>query len=439
MPAHTESLSRKNRPRHQSIFFKLFVVMLGTVILTYLAFGGFYRSEWNASDRVEDHPSLIYYWGLLSYKLGSPPDTVLAAALSKNIGVAIGITGPAVNWRSKNFSDYIWAQANDSVSEGSVKMYTHGGRIWATFPRNGYDYSFGTRRRSALEGLSTDSITLLSLVALVWFATWMILRRMLRPLVRLEEGVEAVEEGNLDVQIPEQGRDELSRLARSFNNMTRSLRERLKSRDQLLLDVSHELRSPLTRMRLALEMAEPGKTVDRLRKEIDVLERMASEILETERLQSPGGALKREPADLEKLVREKVAQFSEQGFEISVSTEILPPIPLDPERMRLVLQNIFENAMRYGQNPSRSASVSLYSDGPCAVLELQDYGIGIPEKELPFIFEPFYRVDRSRARIRGYGLGLGLCKRIVELHGGKISVQSSEGEGTLITVKLPLA
>jgi signal transduction histidine kinase len=438
MPNRSEAIRRNGRPRHHSIFFKLFIVLLGAVLLTYMAFGGFYRSEWNSSVRVRSHPSLIYYWGQLAESLGNPPDTARAASLSRSIGLAIGISGPSLNWHSDNFSGAFQMQANDSLSKGSVNMYMHSGRVWAVIPKNGYTYLFGTRRRSALEGLSTDSIALLTVIGLVWLLTWIILRHMLRPLISLESGVEAVERGYLDVQIPAVGRDEFSRLAHSFNDMTRSLRERLKSRDQLLLDVSHELRSPLTRMRLALEITDPGRALEKLRKETGLLEQMVSEILETERMQSPRGGLNLVPIPLEPLVREKVAQFSEQGVKISLTVQSLPPVPVDDKRIRQVLQNIFENAVKYGPNEFRPMKVSLYPDAQYAVVEVQDFGIGIPEKDLPYIFEPFYRADPSRSRIKGYGLGLGLCKRIVELHGGKMFVHSHLGEGTVVTVKLPL-
>jgi signal transduction histidine kinase len=438
MPTPAAPHLRQHKPHHHSVFFKLFIVLLGAVILTYVAFGGFYRSEWNASNRIESHPSLMYYWGLLAERLGAPPDTVLAASLSEDIGIAIGVTGPLINWHSENFPEYAWPEPADFNAEEPVDMYIRGGRIWGVISRGEYTYHLGTRRRTALEGLTTDSFSLLAVIALVWFASWMILRRMLRPLISLETGVEAVDAGRLDVKIPEGGRDEFSRLARAFNNMTRSLRDRLKSRDQLLLDVSHELRSPLTRMRLALEMIDPDRAKEKIRKEIGLLEAMASEILETERLESPTGLLKLVPTNLEHLVRERVSQYSEQGLKISLVADKLPPIMLDPERIRVVLQNIFDNAMKYGQSGFRPVNVLLHAENHFAVVEVQDFGIGIPEKDLPFIFEPFYRADPSRSRVRGYGLGLGLSKRIVEMHGGKILIESRHGERTVVTVKLPL-
>ena len=103
-----------------------------------------------------------------------------------------------------------------------------------------------------------------------------------------------------------------------------------------------------------------------------------------------------------------------------------------------MLQNIFENATKYGYNPARAVEVSLKNGDAFVVLEVQDFGKGIPEQDQESVFEPFYRVDRSRSRVPGYGLGLGLCKRIVEMHGGKIFLNSRLGEGTRITIWLPV-
>ncbi len=443
--AHLPKVDRKKadgkprRPRHHSIFFKLFAVLLGAVILTYVAFSGYYRADWNESNRVESHPNLIYYWELLTEKLGAPPDTVMAADISQRIGVAIGIRGPAVNWHSRNFSTFVWDDDGSGVSGKPIRMSIAKGRMWAVIPKNEYTYFFGTRRPSFLESLDSDFKGLVVMIGILWLATWLTLRRMLRPLVGLEAGVEEVETGNLEVQISEKGKDEFSALARSFNGMIRSLKARIKSNEQLLLDVSHELRSPLTRMRLALEMAPPGKPTDRLRKDLDSLEKMVAEILETGRLQEGAERLNLEPTYLRQLLAEKISAFSELGLEISCTAEPLPALSLDPAWIRVVLQNLFENILKYGRNPTRPVEASLRKDGAFAILEVRDFGQGIPEEDQPFVFEPFYQVDRSRSGAPGYGLGLGLCRRIMELHGGEIFLNSRPDEGTRITLKFPLA
>jgi signal transduction histidine kinase len=272
----------------------------------------------------------------------------------------------------------------------------------------------------------------------LWILTWIFVRRQLQPVRELARGVAAVERGDLDARLLERGSNELADLARSFNAMTRSLKERLEARDQLLLDVSHELRSPLTRMRVALEMAEPGSAVDSLREEVVSLEHMVSEILESERLNSPAGGLKLVWTDVNALIDAKLSRFEDAPPGIHRGGAALPPLRVDPERLRQVLRNLLENALKYGGNTGRPVELTTRVEGARAVITVRDWGQGVPEAEQRLIFEPFYRTDRSRSGIPGYGLGLPLCKRIVEAHGGTIAFTSRLGEGSTVTVKLPL-
>jgi signal transduction histidine kinase len=423
--------------RH-SVFFKLLAVLVGTVLITYLAVGGFYRSFWNASARADAHLSLIHYSELLSNEIGTPPDTALAASLASRLGLAIGVKGPDFIWLSPDFSRPIFHHLRESSSGDSIQILLSQGRLWAMVPKGEYTFIYGSHHRQPLESLGQEWMALLGVLFVAWLLAWVELRRLLWPVRGLAEGVKAVEAGNLDVRVSEKGKDELSALARSFNAMTKSLKERLRARDQLLLDVSHELRSPLTRMRVALEMAEPGSAVDSLQEEVSSLGKMVSEILETERLNSQTGQVKREPSDLVKLMTDKVAKFAGHTPGITWHPVDMPLVPLDTERIRLVLRNIIDNALKYGKTATRPIEISLRKEGGFAVLDVQDFGPGIPEADQPLVFEPFYRVDRSRSRTSGYGLGLSLCKRIVEAHGGSISLYSKMGEGTRMTIKLPL-
>ena len=269
---------------------------------------------------------------------------------------------------------------------------------------------------------------------------WLTLRHLLRPLRDLENGVQAVAEGNLETRLSESGRDELAGLGRSFNTMAHRLKDRERARDQLLLDVSHELRSPLTRMRVALEMMDQTPLIDNIRDEVEALGKMVSEILETERLKSPAGLLKVQPEDLVGLIFQKKARFESIPPGISWTPPAdFPHVPMDMERMRLVIRNLIENALKYGAEAEKPIEITLHREGKFAVLKVRDFGPGVAKDEQDMVFEPFYRLDRSRSRTPGYGLGLPLCRRIVEAHGGSIALSGERGEGATITVKLPLA
>jgi len=433
------SIDPPQRRKYQSLFFKLFVVLMGSVLLTYLAFGGFYRSSWNDNNKLESHPNQIHYWKLLVQEIGTPPDTNIADKLSRELGVAMAITGPNTRWDADDFSDAIWNYVDNHVYPDSTQLFLKKGRLWATLRKGDYTYIFGSRRKQTAEAISREWVFLFLFVFVFWVVAWFTLHRMLRPVSDLERGVKAVADGNLEVRLSEKGSDELASLARSFNSMTQSLKERMHARDQLLMDVSHELRSPLTRMRVALEMTTPGTATNNLREEVESLEKMVAELLETERLQSPAGGLALKPENLSQLINEKILRWEGHSPGIRWNGADLPPIPVDKDRIGLVLRNILDNAYKYGRTALRPIEVSLKKEGNFAVLEVQDFGSGIPEKDLRLVFEPFYRVDRSRSRSPGYGLGLSLCKRIVEMHGGTISLASNSGEGTKVTIKLPLS
>ena len=230
------------------------------------------------------------------------------------------------------------------------------------------------------------------------------------------------------------GIDELRDLAEAFNDMTDRIRKMLQAKEQLLLDVSHEMRSPLTRMKVAIEFLPEGKSKESIKADLKEMQNMISEILDTARAHHLHGQLKRQKLNLVDLVHEVVPAFETQapGVEIVDMPEVIPA-DLDAEQIKIVLNNVLDNAVKYSRPDSQPVRIQFQRQGPYAIIRIQDDGIGIPEEELPFIFEPFYRVDKSRSkRTGGYGLGLSLCKTIMEAHGAKITVDSSAGEGTTI-------
>lgn len=425
--------------RH-SLFFRLLAIMLGAVLITLIVLGFFFRSIWNPETHETTTRNLQHYAELLSREIGTPPDTARAGQLSRKLLLGIAIRYPDTTWWN---SPYVTEGVRERAESGELPDTTvqarlvRGGRMLAVVSHNGYSFVYGSRRRQPMEIQSQDWFILLGAIVAISLVAWLLLRRQLYPVRTLAQGVRDVDGGNLDAHVPEGGTHEFAGLARSFNAMTRNLKERLQARDQLLLDVSHELRSPLTRMRVALEMAAPGAAVDSLREEVDSLEKMVSEILETERLHSVRGGLKLETGDLNAVIHEKIEGFEGQSPGIQWEKSALPPIRMDTERMRLVLRNLIENALKYGKAANRPVEIAARLSGQTVLLEVRDWGPGVPPQEQGLVFEPFYRTDRSRTQAPGYGLGLPLCRRIVEAHGGTISFASAPGEPTRVTIRLP--
>jgi len=220
--------------------------------------------------------------------------------------------------------------------------------------------------------------------------------------------------------------------------MVERVREMVRSRDQLLLDVSHELRSPLTRIKLALALSPDDTQRRRIEGYVAELEALIADLLEQERLRA-GRGLRLGRHDLVAVARAAVEASAHRppGACLgSVPAETW--LQIDPDRVRTVLDNLLENATKYALADSQPVVVSVAARGGAAELRVEDDGPGIPEQDLPSLFEPFFRVDRSRSRkTGGYGLGLSLCKRIMEAHGGRIAVEPRTGRGTCFVLTFP--
>jgi signal transduction histidine kinase len=213
----------------------------------------------------------------------------------------------------------------------------------------------------------------------------------------------------------------------------------VQGRERLLVDVSHELRSPLTRLKVALALLPDSSKKAQAESDVAEMEALTTGLLELERLRD-GRGLRIAPVDLPALLRDAAAPFA-GGHPGVVASDAVPAIALraDESGLRTVLRNLLENAVKYALPDSRPIRVSASATDAEVTLVVEDDGPGIPEAELARVFEPFFRVDPSRSRkTGGYGLGLSICKRIVEAHGGRIEASSVRPRGARFTLTLPL-
>lgn len=296
----------------------------------------------------------------------------------------------------------------------------------------------------ALIDLQTAHIGMLALflvvVVAIVLSAHLVLKRLLRPLRVLSDGVARLGAGELDVHLPRRTRDEFGLLTDAFNQMVGRVKEMIGARDQLLIDVSHELRSPITRMKVALELLPDDGHRARLAGDVEEMERMVTELLELERLRSHRG-ISTARQDLVRLLREVAESVRDDrpGVRVVASSPELT-VDIDGEKVRTVFRNLLENATKYSRPQSRPVEVTAVDDGDSITVRVTDDGVGIPESDVERVFEPFYRVDRSRSKSSGgYGLGLSICKRVMEAHGGSITAERPSGGGTAFVVKFPKA
>jgi signal transduction histidine kinase len=267
-----------------------------------------------------------------------------------------------------------------------------------------------------------------------------VLRRLFAPMRKVLQGVQALAEGNLDFRFEETGHGEFARVAEAFNAMSMQIREMLHSKTQLLMDVSHELRSPLTRIKVALEMSPDTPQRESIMQDIAEMEIMLTELLESESLKNGNGSLVIEELELVGIINEIMEKYAERKPGVILRTAPAElPIYADGRRLRRVVQNILENALKYSQHSERAVEIGLAQESNFAAISVRDFGEGISEDEQERIFEPFYRIDKSRNRQSGgYGLGLSLCSEIMRAHKGDIVLKSRPGEGTEIKLLFPL-
>jgi len=277
-------------------------------------------------------------------------------------------------------------------------------------------------------------------------------RAITRPVRRLTDAAGAVARGQLDTQVPARSRDELGQLSRAFNAMTARLRFARQMQVDFVANVSHELRTPLTSIKGMVETLRAGAVEDldvrdrflgTVESETDRLIRMVHNLLLLSRADSEALNLRREPVDVVKLARLTVERLTPQadtrGVTLRVESAPNPPPALaDPDRVAQVLVNLLDNAIKYSP-PEATVDVAVVAGPEQTVLvQVQDRGIGIPPEALPRIGERFYRADKARSRTHGgSGLGLAIAQALVEAHGGKLWLESREGEGTTARFTLP--
>jgi len=276
---------------------------------------------------------------------------------------------------------------------------------------------------------------------------WM--RRALSPLVELDANLAAVGRGEWR-EMSAKRVDEIGKLARGFNRMQLQLREMLAARERLLADISHELRSPLARMKVAVEFIADARIQKRLGEDIDELDSLTGDLLESARLTSKHGDLRTAPCVAAELVHDAVAQFDATArdyFRVQ-DDSAGAVINADARRLKRALRNLFDNSLKYSQLATGSITVTVACVGDRVTITVQDRGPGLAAADLTRIFDAFYRADPSRTRAGdttaagdnragGYGLGMGLCRAIVEAHRGTVTAASAPGEGVRVTVALP--
>lgn len=272
-------------------------------------------------------------------------------------------------------------------------------------------------------------------------------RRISHPILKTVDATKQIADGNYRVRLEEDNNaKELNLLVASINHLAMSLQTLEKLRKQLTEDVAHELRTPITILQSYLEAMTDGiwdPTDERLRscyEEVVRIGRLVGDLEKLAKIESDNLKLEKSNVNLMELVEKAAASFQGEANKKNITILIDGPdinIHADQDRLRQVANNLISNAIKYSEE-GKVINVTVFETKETAGIHVKDAGIGIPEEELPYIFERFYRADKSRNRATGgSGIGLTIVKSIVEAHGGRVTVESQIGEGSRFTVTLP--
>lgn len=407
----SSSLVKKMRP---GIFGKFLILMIGTGIAISMLLGFYWRNIAHPQERGEFRNHIDHYTSLLAKDLGDPPDREKAGTVAEKLHIGLRFEAKDDVWQTPLFPAAYREDEINRVRRGQLlsAVTTETGRLL-----------FWTRMRAEIETI--HAIAMGGIVLALLLGAWLISRYLLRPIRRLKTGMAAVETGVLDIRLAEKGGDEFADLARGFNSMAQNLENMLKDRDRLLADVSHELRSPITRIKVALEFNKDKQTAKTLRAEIAGMQAIITALLDTERL-AAGANL--EKIEVDKLVatlcKENKVRFNPSATNACVLGSA--------EKLRIAIRNLMENALRHGKKP---VEVSVIAGNGIVTIRVSDSGSGIAAAEREKVFLPFYR--SGNAAKHGYGLGLYMTKKIIESMRGKISIGAAQA-GSAVEIQLPL-
>ena len=289
----------------------------------------------------------------------------------------------------------------------------------------------------------------LAIFAMVYFSNLYFVRSIVEPLAGITEIAKVIADGSYGVQIEKKYDDEIGELTDAINDMSLKIRQSEKTQTEFISSISHELRTPLTAITGWAETIQNGelRSAEDLRKAMGIivsearrLTNMVEELLEFSRIEDGRFTLSVEPLDLKAELEDAVYTYTEffrkEGIELRYTDcpEEMIPISGDPERLRQVFCTLLDNAAKHGGSGKR-IDVSIRVEGDDAIIRIRDYGPGVPEEELPFIKNKFYK---GSSKARGSGIGLAVCEEIVTRHEGRLDIGNAEGGGFVVEIHLPV-
>ena len=432
-----------------------FLVIVFTIALTAVLYYQFSYSFTTQDSILDAHEN--YYYSQMVKGWGNPPDTNFVKKEIKNLHMWCGIFEREISeygvpypgkiyWSNLpqeiSLNDfYSWTISSDfeymydliipfkvffgEINDMPVTVVDNGNHLFYLV----IDYKPPSELNNLIIAFILAIVFIISL--------YLFIRKYLKPVQLMKNRIEALEEGDLKSKIEIIGEDELADLSYSMNQLIMDINILLENKHQLLLEVSHELRSPLARMQLLIAMMPEHKNLTKLKEEVEFLEGMIGNLLFSDRLSLPYSKLDLQKFSTQNIIGKVLDMFPTNRDRVKIDNDIPDEqVYVDETKFSLALRNILDNAFKYSK-PQANADIKLtvVKNGDIE-FQVKDSGIGISKDDINKITQPFFQANQT-VSTKGFGLGLTICKKIIESHKGRLSIESEPKEGAIFTLHLP--
>jgi len=424
-----------------SLFSRLVLIFVVTLILLLAVIYSSFRIIITSSFQRGVGPYFSHYVELVRQELTDEPDLIRIESVAMGLPLDIRIEGPSVNWSTQ--PEIPLLSQLDLVAMGRDDTWTAEwlDRYYIVIRRNEHSMILSSHYDPNDDSSNYVLVFTLAAILLILFLSYRAVQWLIQPIAWVKDGAERIGKGELQHRIPSHRHDELGELSHVINEMAEDIEKMLEAKRQLLLSISHELRSPITRTKVSLEFVEDEKVRKNLAQDVMEMEELINDLLESEKLNARHSTLNSSMVSINELVDETILdQFPDKQdrLELILSDQDIS-INLDPVRIKLLIKNIVTNALRHSSSTSKKIKIEVTRIKENIQLLVEDEGEGIAKEHLARVTEPFYRADPSRQRqTGGYGLGLYLCQLITQAHNGSMDIESELGLGTRITISLPI-
>ncbi len=426
----------------KSIRYKIILIIVFFGLLLNLAVFIFLVSNRDKTSVHYDNILISRMQDNLIQEIGSPPDSNTALEISKEYNIGVRYKYKENNWSTSpdiptineisNYKEYV-----ESYKEDDFFSFYYNDNIYGVSKiQDGVIIlSYYYNPTDVFNSEKVIVAIVLHLIILI-IPVYLIIKWLLKPLNTISYAVNQIGEGNYDVTLDIKRNDEFGELADSLNNMTSRVKDSIKAKEQLLMDISHELRSPLTRIKFGLDL---GISKEKINEDVSEIENMIKKTLDYYRNEFFFLEAHLSDTNIISLLNDVISTFEADMVRIAFlnftknKNKII--IRADVEKLTIALRNLISNALKYSPE-NKKIIVCLDETDKYYKISVIDYGVGLKKGDIHKIFEPFSRIDSSRSKkTGGYGLGLAIVKKIVDLHNAQIEVKSEENQGTEMIIK----